>query len=42
MRYSIVAAALAFAMAIAPTAFAASNGWGNAQNGYGYYHESNN
>jgi hypothetical protein len=42
MRFSIAAMALALAMAFGSTAFAAGNGWGNAQNGYGYYHQSNN
>jgi hypothetical protein len=40
MRYFIAAVGLAFALVIGPTAFAA-NGWGNASNGYGYYHTSN-
>ncbi len=42
MRYFIAAASLAFALAFGSAAFAADNGWGNAQNGYGYYHEANN
>jgi hypothetical protein len=28
-------------LSIAPAAVAADNGWGNASNGYGRYHESN-
>jgi hypothetical protein len=40
MRYSIVAVALAIALAFGPAALAA-DGWGNAHNGYGYYHQSN-
>ena len=40
MRYHIAAAALALGMAFAPAAFA-GNGWGTAENGNGFYHESN-
>ena len=40
MRYYIAAAAVALGMALGPAAFAAP-GWGDANNGYGYYHESN-
>lgn len=42
MRFSVAAVALVLALAFGSTAFAADNGWGNAQNGYGYYHEANN
>jgi hypothetical protein len=41
MRYSIAAAGLAVALAFGSTAFAADNGMGTGENGYGYYHESN-
>ena len=40
MRY-LIALGLAFALAFGPAAFAADNGWGNASNGDGSYHESN-
>jgi hypothetical protein len=40
MRTFIAAAALVFALGFGQTAIAA-DGWGNASNGYGYYHESN-
>ncbi len=40
MRY-FIAIALAIALALGPAAFAGSTGWGNAANGYDYYHESN-
>ena len=39
MRY-LIAVGLAFALAFTHVAFAA-DGWGNASNGNGYYHESN-
>jgi hypothetical protein len=41
MRYYIAAAALVFALGFGHVAFAADNGWGDASNGNGYYHESN-
>jgi hypothetical protein len=41
MRYFITIAGLAIALALGPTAFAGSTDWGNASNGYGYYHEGN-
>jgi hypothetical protein len=31
-----------FALGFGQTAFAADNGMGTGENGYGYYHESNN
>jgi hypothetical protein len=41
MRYFVMALGLAFALA-SSTAALAADGWGNAENGYGYYHQSNN
>jgi glucan-binding YG repeat protein len=41
MRYFVAAAGLALAVAFGSTAFAADNGMGTGENGYGYYHESN-
>jgi hypothetical protein len=40
MRTYIAAAALVFALGFGQTAIAA-DGWGTAENGNGYYHESN-
>jgi hypothetical protein len=40
MRY-LIALGLAFALAFAHVALAA-DGWGTAENGNGYYHQSNN
>jgi hypothetical protein len=40
VRY-FIALALAIALAVGPAVFAGSTDWGNASNGYGYYHESN-
>jgi hypothetical protein len=40
MRYLITAIGLAFALAVAPVAFAA-DGWDTQNNGYGQYHVSN-
>ena len=40
MRTYIAAAALVFTLGFGQSAIAA-DGWGNASNGYGYYHESN-
>ena len=41
MRYLIAALGLALTLAFGPAAVAADNGWGNASNGNGYYHQSN-
>jgi glucan-binding YG repeat protein len=41
MRTYIASAALVFALGLGQTAFAAENGMGTGENGYGYYHESN-
>lgn len=41
MRYAIAAIGLMVALAFGQAAVAAGNGWGNAANGHGYYHESN-
>jgi hypothetical protein len=41
MRYFVMALGLAFALTAGQAAVAA-DGWGSAQNGYGYYHQSNN
>lgn len=40
MRY-FIAAVLAFSLALSQVAFAAGNGWGTQENGYGQYHVSN-
>ena len=42
MRYFVAAVGLTLALAFGQAAVAAGNGWGNASNGYGNYHESNN
>jgi uncharacterized protein YjiS (DUF1127 family) len=41
MRHLIGAIAVVFALLSGATAFAADNGMGTGENGYGYYHESN-
>jgi hypothetical protein len=41
MRYFMTGVVLVFAMIIGQAAVAA-DGWGTSQNGYGYYHQSNN
>jgi hypothetical protein len=41
MRHLIAAIAVAFALMTGASAFAAGNGWGTQENGYGQYHESN-
>jgi hypothetical protein len=41
MRYFVTAVSLVFALVLAQAAVAA-DGWGTSQNGYGYYHQSNN
>jgi hypothetical protein len=41
MRYFIAAIGLAIALGFGQAAVAA-DGWGNAENGYGYYHQANN
>jgi hypothetical protein len=41
MRYFVTAIGLALALVVAQAAVAA-DGWGSSENGYGYYHQSNN
>lgn len=41
MRYLITTIVLALTLAFGQAAVAADNGWGNASNGNGYYHQSN-
>jgi hypothetical protein len=41
MRYFVAALGLVLALSFSHIASAA-DGWGNAENGYGYYHQSNN
>lgn len=41
MRYFMTAVGLVLALMIGQAAVAA-DGWGTTQNGYGYYHQSNN
>ena len=41
MRY-LIALGLVFTLAFGQVAIAADNGWGTAENGNGYYHQSNN
>ena len=41
MHHIIAAIAVAFALLSGASAFAADNGMGTGENGYGYYHESN-
>jgi hypothetical protein len=41
MRYFIAAFGLVVALGIGHVAFAADNGWGTDENGYGQYHVSN-
>ena len=41
MRHLVAAIAVAFALLSGASAFAADNGMGTGENGYGYYHESN-
>jgi hypothetical protein len=41
MRYAIAAVGLMIALAAFGQAAVAGSGWGDASNGNGYYHESN-
>jgi hypothetical protein len=41
MRYVVAAFGLLLTLAFGPAAVAADNGWGNASNGNGHYHQSN-
>ena len=40
-RLPTFASAAILALSLSAPAFAQNNSWGNANNGYGYYHESN-